>query len=175
MNVGPPSSGKSPGSCYVLKTLRAIDARLDAEFRELKQKFELEMEVYKNAPPAEKPPLPSKPAVMSAVVDDATIETLPPHLNNSPRGLLSFHDEGSAWAASFGQYKNGKGADRQFWLFAFSGEAIRIDRKGSLDQGPIRVPNPFLSVLGNLPPDMVRSLCDAQGRSDGFLERILFA
>ena len=40
---------------------------------------------------------------------------------------------------------------------------------------PIRIPHPFLSVAGNIPPDMLGELADERGRRDGLIERILFA
>ena len=58
-------------------------------------------------------------------------------------------------------------ADRQFWLSALFHEPVRVDRKSNVDAEPIRIPHPFLSVVGNLTSDMVGELCEARGRSDG--------
>jgi hypothetical protein len=73
-----------------------------------------------------------------------------------------------------GQYKGGRGNDRQFWLSAWSGRGHLVDRKS---QGAVAVsiPRPFVNVPCGLPPDMLGELADHQGRNDGFLHRVLFA
>jgi hypothetical protein len=84
-------------------------------------------------------------------------------------------DEGSAWVASLNQYKGGKGSDRQVYLAALFGKPIRTDRKTNPGLVPIRVPHPFLSVSGNIPPKKLNSLVAGDECADGFIERILFA
>src|SRR5262249_30641425 len=80
------------------------------------------------------------------------------------------------WVGSFDQYRSGgRGADRQFWLSALFGKPIRVDRKGNPELEPIRVPHPFLSVIGGIPPEMLVELRERGGRPDGFIERLLIA
>jgi hypothetical protein len=50
-----------------------------------------------------------------------------------------------------------------------------VDRKGNPDLEPIRIPHPFLAVVGNILPDKLGELADERGRSDGLVERFLFA
>lgn len=71
------------------------------------------------------------------------------------------------------QYKGGKGADKQFYLSAWSGTAVIVDRIKNPD--PIRVPRPFLSIIGCIPPDVLPDLAPDKGKEDGFLHRVLFA
>jgi hypothetical protein len=175
MNVGGPSSGKSPALEMATRPLWRIDERLHAEYRRAKQKFDAAMEEYKNAPNGEKPPRPEMPSIQSAVVSDTTREALVSQLMLNPRGLLMTLDEGSALVASLNQYKNGRGDDRQFYLSALFGKTIRSDRKNNPNGEPLRVPDPFLSVIGNIPPDMLTTFREERGRADGFIERILFA
>ena len=52
-------------------------------------------------------------------------------LEDNPRGLLMVQDEGVAWVRSMGQYKGGRGNDRQFWLSAWSGKACSRPRNRS--------------------------------------------
>src|SRR5262249_15696676 len=83
-------------------------------------------------------------------------------------------DELMAWVSSLNQYKAGKGSDRQFWLAAWAGEPLSIDRK--IQAGvPILVPHPFLGVIGGLPPELLTRFKDERGAADGFLDRLLFA
>src|SRR5262249_6974577 len=78
-------------------------------------------------------------------------------------------------ATAMNQYRGGRGSDRQFFLTTWSGQAHVVDRKGTQDDGPIRVPHPFLGIVGGMVPDMIGELCDGKGRHDGFLDRFLFA
>lgn len=41
-------------------------------------------------------------------------------------------------------------------------------------QTPIVLDNPFVNVVGCLPPDLLGQLTDARGREDGFVHRLLF-
>jgi hypothetical protein len=72
------------------------------------------------------------------------------------------------------QYKGGKGGDRPFYLSAWNGEPVVIDR-AKHRKGPILVPHPFLTVAGGMVPDMLSALPEGRGRDDGFLARLLFA
>ncbi len=176
MNVGGPTSGKSPALDTVARSMWRIDEELHEASRALKAEYEEALEAYADAKRGEKPPKPNKPMLESAVLDDVTVEAVAAHLAINPRDLLVVRDEGSAWVASLDQYKaKGKGSDRQFWLSVLFGKPVRVDRKGNLDLEPLRIPHPFVSVVGNLPPDMLGELADRRGRADGFNERILFA
>lgn len=105
---------------------------------------------------------------------DPTTEALSKLLQRNPRGLLYRADELTGWVDGLNQYKGGKGADLQWWLSAWSGDPVMVDRKSDIDH-PIRVRAPFVNVVGGLTPDFLSKLADPQGRRSGFLERILFA
>jgi hypothetical protein len=175
MNIGGPSSGKSPAQEAAVAPMWRIDERLHETYLALKESYDAATAAMAAVPKGQaKPPLPVKPALESAVLDDCTVEAIAPHLAASERGILVSRDEGSAWVASLGQYKSGRGSDRQFWLSALFNKSVRVDRKGNPDMVPIRVPHPFLSFIGGMPPDMLAGLREPGGRSDGFVERILF-
>ncbi len=106
---------------------------------------------------------------------DVTVERLARLLQDNPRGLVLIRDELSGWVKSMNQYKGGKGADRQFYLSVWSGAAALVDRVGTGTPTTISVPQPCLSVVGCLPPDVLPVLDDEGGREDGFLPRLLFA
>ena len=86
--------------------------------------------------------------------------------------MLVYRDELTGLVASLNQYKGGKGGDKQFWLTPWSSQDYTVNRKG---KEPLRIERPFLSVIGNIPPDMLGDLADRRGREDGFIDRILFA
>jgi len=106
---------------------------------------------------------------------DVTVEALGPLLETNPRGLLIVKDELIGWINSMNQYKRGQGSDRQFYLSAYSGAPLQVDRKGGSGSPPLHlpIPRPFLSVIGCIQPSVVPSLKTGD-TEDGFMERLLF-
>lgn len=105
---------------------------------------------------------------------DVTVERLAQLLAENPRGLLVIRDELSAWVKSMNQYKQGKGADRQFYLSVWSGAPVKVDRVGSGTPTDILIARPCLSVVGCIPPEVLGEFDDRGGLDDGFLPRLLF-
>lgn len=71
------------------------------------------------------------------------------------------------------QYKaGGQGRDRQFYLEAWAGRMLKVDRLSSDE--PKMVYNPFLTIFGGIQPQMLGVLKDEFGREDGFVHRFLF-
>lgn len=122
-----------------------------------------------NEPPAEPP---AQPALEYLWTSDVTIEALAMLLQSSHRGMVIIRDELSGWVRSLGQYKGGRGADREFFLETWSQKPINSVRKG---QPELLVHRPFLSIIGAITPDMVGTLAEDDGREDGFVDRILFS
>ena len=118
-------------------------------------------------------PLP--PILKRTVIGDITTEAMDAIMESNPRGLLQILDEASALASSMNQYRGGRGSDRQWYMSVWSGQARIVDRKGNTENVPIRVPHPFLCLVGGMVPDMIGSFCDEKGRRDGFLDRFLFS
>jgi Protein of unknown function (DUF3987)/Domain of unknown function (DUF3854) len=183
--VGDPASVKTPAMEQVIRPYQALQMALLQEYRAGKEEYgraeadhERSLKEYKALNEDERgdPPVPpEEPAEPERfVTGDATVESLAVLLERNPRGLLMPQDEGAAWVRGMGQYKGGRGNDRQFWLSAWSGRGHLVDRKS---QGAVAVsiPRPFINVPCGLPPDMLGELADHQGRNDGFLHRVLFA
>jgi hypothetical protein len=183
--VGDPGSSKTPGMDAVINPYQAAQVRLLTEYERNKANFEQARAEYDQVlrenralPAEERQPLPSVPEEPAEperfVVVDATIESLAPLLARNPRGLLMPQDEGVGWVRGMGQYKGGRGNDRQFWLSAWSGKSHFVDRKSN-GLVPLSIPRPFINVVTGIQPDMLGELADRQGRNDGFLHRILFS
>lgn len=162
--VGEPGMTKSPAVGLMAAPLWKITReQLEVHRREVEQ-----AKRFKAAETA-------VPAPKRIVVDDATTERLAGLLMENPRGLVMVRDELSALFAGLNQYKaGGKGADRQFYLSAWSGSALSVDRKHATELGPVHISHPFLSIVGGMTPSMLSELGEAKGRDDGFLDRILF-
>jgi hypothetical protein len=162
--VGGQSSGKSPALRAALAPLWRIAETLDTEWRK-------KTAAWENS----EPPDPAKKPILRRVAStDPTTEALGPLLAKNPRGLTVATDEMTKWVLSMDQYKGGKGGDRPFYLSAWNGEPVYIDRAKHM-QEPIAVPHPFISVVGGIIPDMLSTLAEGKGREDGFTGRLLFA
>jgi hypothetical protein len=143
---------------------------LDEHATEMRQHAVDAKEAGKQGHPA--PPEPRKPVAERNHVNDTTVEALTVILKENPRGLLLERDELVGWVKAMDQYKSGgKGAERQFWLSAWSNRPVSVDRKGQPE--PLSVLRPFVSVIGSIQPDVLPDL--AENREDGMLERFLFA
>ena len=145
--VGGPSSGKSPALCAALAPIWAISHTLYEEWQSA-------VESRNAAPKDEKGDV---PVLRRIVTSDPTTEALGPILAENPRGATVAPDEMTKWVLGMDQYKGGKGGDRPFYMSAWGGESILIDRAKHM-KAPIAVPHPFLTVAGGLTPDMLSSL-----------------
>jgi hypothetical protein len=107
-------------------------------------------------------------------VSDVTTERLASILEENARGVVLVRDELTAWTRAMDQYRSSKGADRQFFLSAWSSEPVSVQRKNP--QSPsVFVARPFLGVVGGLPPDLLPTLRGSREVCDGFLDRILIS
>jgi hypothetical protein len=172
--VGPPGSAKSPALDLAAAPALDTDGRLLDAWRERLAAYEDEL------PECESDAKPPRPVLERVTVNDATAEALVPILTENPRGVVLVRDELAGWVLSMNAYREGgKGADVQFWLSAWSGAAVTVDRKGTHAAGPLRVRHPFIGVVGCLPPDRLPALRGDRGRKraeqDGFIDRVLFA
>jgi len=162
--VGSPSSGKSPSLRLALAPLKAIGRELHDEWRKARDAWEKQ-------PDAERGP---EPTLRRIDTSDSTTEALGIRLAANPRGLTITPDEMTKWSMSMDQYRGGKGGDRPFYLSAWGGEPVTIDRAKHANE-PIMVPHPFLTVVGGMTPGMLSELSEGKGWDDGFMARILLA
>ncbi len=162
--VADPSSGKSPA-------LAKVNDPLLMHQRSLKKKFEGDMEEYKidyEQWEADKKhnQKPQEPQQELAFVSDATLESLRDVLTIRPRGILFWQDELRGWLESFGQYKGGKGNDRQAWLSLWSANMAAISRRTQ----NIVLDRPTINLVGGLQPAILDTFHDVR---DGLLSRLL--
>lgn len=116
----------------------------------------------------------ARPILRRLTTTDPTTEALGPILAANQKSAIIIPDEMTKWSMGMDQYKGGRGGDRPFYLSAWNGEPIYIDRARQKNE-PIAVPRPFLTVVGGMTPDMLSTLPESGGRDDGFLARLLFA
>jgi hypothetical protein len=162
--VGGPSLGKSPAVGVALGPVRSISEALHAQWKS-------KLEVWEATDKKERG---ERPGLQRIMTTDPTTEALGPILADNPRGIIVTPDEMTKWIMSMDQYKGGKGGDRPFYLSAWGGEVVYVDRAKHMKE-PIVVPRPFLTVIGGMTPDMLSALPEGKGREDGFLARLLFS
>jgi hypothetical protein len=161
--VGSPSTGKSPALNAALKPAWSIAERLDEDRKAAIKEWKAVDEDDRG----------EKPERERIITTDPTTEALAPILATNPRGLIFSSDEMTKWVLSMDQYRNGKGGDRPFYLSAWNGQPVYVDRAKNIGE-PIVVPHPFVTVVGGMIPDMLSALSEQRGREDGFMARLLF-
>ena len=101
-----------------------------------------------------------------SITSDCTVEKLGTMLDENPRGIGLLRDEITAWLRSMDQYRaQKKGTDAQFFLSAWSDEAVIIDRVSSpsrmvwqsVGASKARVDNRYLSDPGRPPSTLPAS------------------
>jgi Protein of unknown function (DUF3987) len=183
--VGDPGTKKSPAMKLAMKPLFRRQEADEHTYNDAKafyeaemKRHEVDMEVWRKEAKAGKsapmpPNAPDMPTMGRSWTSNSTSEALALLLKENPRGLLLYQDELTAWARGMDQYRNGRGADRQFWLSLWNGAPVAVDRKSQ--RGPLLIHNPCCNVVGGLPPDVLSDLSDERGRQDGFIHRVLFS
>ncbi len=178
--VQPPGTLKTPALEKAAAPVRRRQDQHEAEYQRRVEEYETvklveytrALEEHKKGQRPGAPSRPEKPYRVRTWTADVTVERLAAMLAENQAGLVIIRDELSAWVRSLNQYRAGKGADRQFYLSAWSGAAVAVDRQG---KDPILIGRPFLAIVGCVPPDVLPELDDEGGREDGFLHRLLFA
>lgn len=176
--IADPGEKKTPALKVALEPAKKAQAALKEKYHRAEDEHKREQREYevdkrdaaKAGEPA--PPPPQPPTMERALVEDTTVERLAGIQAENPRGVVVIRDELSGWARAMDQYKQGgRGADRQFWLSAWSNSYVSVDRKSQ--PHPLIVSRPFVALFGAIQPGVLPELGD--GREDGLLDRFLFA
>jgi hypothetical protein len=153
--IAPPSTGKTPVGKAVRAPIQAIQRDLDAVYVSQTDQWETEGEKGR------------RPDARHMVAQNVTVEALTEAMVGHSRGTILYRDELTGWLQSMTQYKGGKGDDRQIFLEMWSGEPVRVVRKG---KPPLIVHDPFLSIAGTTQPGRISELLRTD---DGFAQRFL--
>lgn len=115
---------------------------------------------------------PVAPKEKMFTIKNTTIEGIAKQFKEHPnKGLLYYRDELKGMISSFGQYKGGKGDDREFYLQAFNGDAIQTLRAEGVT---INIDKSSLSIFGSIQPAVLKQVFSDTNDSDGFWARFLF-
>lgn len=176
--IADPGEKKTPALKVALEPAKRAQAAFKDKYHRAEDEYKREQRAYevdkKDAAKAGEPapPPPQEPSMERTLVEDTTVERLAGIQAENPRGVVVVRDELSGWARAMDQYKQGgRGADRQFWLSAWSNSYVSVDRKSQ--PVPLIVGRPFVALFGAIQPGVLPELGD--GREDGLLDRFLFA
>jgi hypothetical protein len=176
--IADPGEKKTPALKVALEPAKRAQAAMKDDYQRAEDEYKREKREYEvDKRDAAKmgeaaPPPPQEPTMERTLVEDTTVERLAGIQAENPRGVVVIRDELSGWARGMDQYKQGgRGADRQFWLSAWSISYVSVDRKSQ--PHPLIVSCPFVSLFGAIQPSVLPEL--GQGREDGLLDRFLFA
>jgi hypothetical protein len=174
--IAEPGEKKTPATKVAMEPATKAQAALREAHRQAMEDYKAEQREYevqkkdahKQGYAAPEPP--EEPRMGRTLVEDITVEALATVLEATPRGVVAYRDELSAWVRSMDQYRaGGKGADRQFYLSAWSNSYASVDRKSRAQ--PLIMRRPFVGVYGAIQPGVLHEIGD--GREDGLLDRFL--
>lgn len=103
------------------------------------------------------------------VTTDFTSEALDEVFVVNEHGVLAYADELAGLIKAQGQYKGGKGSDKEKQLSLWKGTPTIINRKG---KKTIMVSNPWYGIIGGVQPDVLPGLFNMV--SNGYVDRFLF-
>ncbi len=175
---------KSPAWSIAKEPLDTIQSAAFAEHRQARQQYDQAKHEYDAAVQEWKrsgrqrgdaiPLSPAEPIAKRYLVDDVTVETLAPLLEEQPRGLTLCCDELAGWFGGFNQYRSGRGADVERWLSIHRAGPITVDRK--TNHHFRHIPRACISVMGGIQPKvMARVLANSELRDNGLMARLLVA
>jgi hypothetical protein len=169
-NVGRPNTNKSHPLSFALQPIIEKDKNAYIDYLSKKEEYAQAIKSTKKLSEKKNITEHSKPVWEKSLVTDFTPEALSEVHKNNSRGIGVYVDELAGWFKNFNRYRNG--ADQEFWLSVWSCKAINIDRKNS---DPIFIPQPFISVGGNIPTGILHELAGDNRSQNGFIDRMLFA
>jgi len=108
-----------------------------------------------------------EPILVKTVISDATPEAVVQQLKHNDRGILILMDELAGFLNTFQRYA--KGNDEQFYLSAWSGKSVIVDRKTSRS---IRINDPIINIIGTIQPGVLEKSFNGKDES-GFFDRWL--
>ena len=167
--VAPSGSVKSHPLEFAIKPLQLADER---SFKQ----YKLDIEAYNIAKMESKNPSENtksetlkRPFWRKFLISDYTPEALYSVHANNLRSIGVYIDELAGWFKNFERYN--KNSQQEFWLSAWSGKQISIDRKMS---DSILITHPFISVAGTIQTALLTEITKENRGRNGFIDRILF-
>lgn len=167
--VGKAGTNKTHPLSFALKPIKKRDTDSFNEYKSKKAEYDRAKTLNKKEREDELLVLAEEePTWKQFLVSDFTPEALIDVLSNNENGIGVYVDELASWFKNFNRYNNG--SEEQFWLSAWSGTPIAVNRKNGKNYN---IPDPFLSVIGTIQDGVLNDLASKR-TENGFLDRILF-
>ena len=173
--VGDSGTLKSPILRALTSPLDALQQEAFEEFKDRQTEYEIEAQKWDALPKDKKAetPRPKPPALKDLYFSDFTIEAIGDSIRNYPEeGSAVVVDELAAFFKSMDAYRGGKGSDRQRWLTAHGGSALKVNRKSS---EPIYLSKTSISIVGGIQPSVLeKQILDDPTSEDGLWARFIW-
>jgi hypothetical protein len=167
--VAPSGSVKSHPLEFAIKPLQSADEKSFNQYKLAIDAYNLaKMEASKNKDESGGQVL-KRPFWTKYLISDYTPEALYSVHANNLRSIGVYIDELAGWFKNFERYN--KNSQQEFWLSAWSGKQISIDRKMT---DSILITNPFISVAGTIQTALLTEITKENRGRNGFIDRILF-
>lgn len=171
--VGETGTTKSPILNSILNPLEKLQADAEEKYQCNLAQYQQELAQWHKLSKDDRGDMPTEPVPREYYLQDATVEAIADCSSKQPnRGFIVAIDELAGLFAGFNQYRpQGKGNDRQKWLSAYDGKAIKINRK----TGPrVSVSRTSVSVVGTIQPFVLRKQMGDLKEDDGFWPRYMW-
>ena len=162
-------TNKSHPLSFALQPIVEQDKKTYRQYEQQRQEYEKAVTLSKKEREQQAIDEPVKPVWQKFLLSDFTPEALAEVHKFNKRGIGVYVDELAGWFKNFNRYN--KGSEMEFWLSAWSGKPINIDRKTG---EPVFIPLPFISVAGTIQNGILNELAKESRTQNGFIDRILF-
>lgn len=171
--VGESGTNKSPIFDTLLEPMQELQAQEDEIYTLQNEQYEDELEDWQKSSKEERGNKPTPPAQREYYLLDTTLEAIADCLSRQPgRGVVIPVDEFAGFFNGFNQYRaGGKGSDRQKFLSAYNGGALKVNRKVGKR---IFIAKTSISLAGTIQPCVLRKLMSDLDEVDGFWARFLW-
>lgn len=166
--VGKAGIGKTPSINKIIYPLEKININEIKKFSKELEKWE----EYDSLSKKDKDQVSEveKPKKTQFIANDITMEALVDLHQESDNAVGVFKDELAGWFKD--QNKYNKGSDLEFWLSAWSGKPVYLNRKTSRSS---YVDKPFIPVLGGIQPGILSNFYTEENKDSGFMDRMLLS
>ena len=167
--VGRPGMGKTPPLDFAYHPIRKHDSKIIKQFKLDLENYNSTIECMKGKK-ENNSSLPPKPILKRTIISDFTPEALIRALDDNKRGVVIYVDEIMGMFNSVNQYSKGQLIEQL--LTIFSGNPLDISRCGM--PFPIRVDDPFVTLVGTMQTTRVHELVSKGYKDNGLMDRIIF-
>jgi hypothetical protein len=173
--VGGVGRGKTPAQDAAIDPLVLLDTKEQESYDLAMKEYDAAMQRYRKSgkspdgDPGDEPEEPAPPR--NYILSDITMESLALTQSAQPdHGMLIYYDELAGLISGMGQYKGGKGNDRQKFLQTFGGKPLKVTRA---NKTRVFCKSSSISVTGTIQYEVLGKM-DTTNDDDGMWARFNF-